>query len=188
MNKKEKEQLKLNYLLQKCVDEQKAIGLHPADDIEIYIVKDPVTNSKCPKTSDGCSMVFDDSNRKIILIKRKCFNVYSTVDLKTLIHHELIHLNLKEDGSMIRHKKDWKLFTKIANKIYEVYGINPLESFSLSCYNQNDGTVRYNTIVECGRCGARSFGFLDETKNYNFNKPCPFCGGKLIYKKVSYLE
>lgn len=186
MNKKEKEQLKLNNLLQECIDEQKAIGLRPADNIEIYIGKDPTTNTRCPKTSDGYSVAFDESKRRVVLIKRKCFDVYSTMNLKTLIHHELIHLNLKDDGSMIRHKKDWKLFTKIANEIHKAYGINPLESFSLSCYDESDGSIRYNTIAECYRCGARSFGFLDETKNYNFNNPCPFCGGKLIYKKASH--
>ena len=125
MNKKEREQLKLNSLLQECANEQKAINLNPASNIEIYIEKDSITNFRCPKLSDGCSVVFDDSNRKVILIKRKCFNAYSDEQLKTLIHHELIHLNLKEDGSMIRHKKDWRLYTKLSNKIRKAYGINP---------------------------------------------------------------
>ncbi len=185
MTKKEKEQLKLNNLLQECIQKQKVIGLNPANNIEIYIEKDVVTNSKCPRFSDGCSIVFSDSNRKAILIKRKCFNVYSSEQLKALIHHELIHLNLKNDGTMIQHKKDWKLFTELANKIYKTYGINPLVSIDLSCYNQDNHSFAHNTIAECDKCGAKSYMFLNETKNYNFNKPCPFCGNKLTYKKAS---
>lgn len=186
MTKKEKVQAKLNKLLEECVKEQKAIGLHPTNNIEIYIGRDPNSGSRCSKYSDGCSFVLENLNKAIILINRKCYDAYSNSNilLKCLIHHELIHLNLKEDGRMIKHNDDWELFTELANRINTAYDIDPLSSYDVSCWNNDKCSPTYNTVAECNKCGAKSFMFLDENKNYKLNKSCPFCGGKLTYKKA----
>lgn len=86
MTKKEKEQLKLNNLLQECIGEQLKIGLHPADNISIYIYKDPETGVVCPKEATGYSALYKNSAKKIILIKRNCFEKYPDSELKCLIH------------------------------------------------------------------------------------------------------
>lgn len=179
MNKKDKEQTELNRLLQECIMEQKNIGLCPTDNIEIYIEKDPISNFKCPKKCCGCCNIFGD--RKAILIKRFCFNFYPINELKTIIHHELIHLNLKENNYSIQHIKDWLEFTALSKKINNHYGINPLVSYAPSCFKDNK--INYNGVAKCPRCGLACYYLIDYSLDYSFNGKCSNCGGKLVYKK-----
>lgn len=183
MTKKEKEQLKLNNLLHECIGEQLKIGLHPADNISIYIYKDPETGVVCPREALGYAVIYKDSPKKIILIRRNCFEKYPTNELKRLIHHELIHLNLKDDGNIINHIKDWKQFTELSNKIYKVYGINPLEKYSISCYKSKNSSPEYNCSSICPRCGLKSHYNIDENIEYDYNLNCSNCGHKMIIEK-----
>lgn len=183
MNKKDREQFEINNLLKDCVDEQKAIGLSPADGIEIYIQKDPKTGYSCPFRFSGLARISLDTKRKVILIRRICFNKYSKNELKNLIHHELIHLNLKEDGEMIGHGKDWKIFSDISKKIYDTYKINPLENYTPECYKTKDSFPEYNYSSICPRCGFKSHYILEEGIEYKFNSRCPNCRKKLVHEK-----
>ena len=181
MNKKEKEQLELNNLLQECINEQLKIGLHPALNIEIYIEKDPITGSKCSNDSHACADIYDDTKRKVILIKRKSYNTYPINELKALIHHELIHLNLKKNGNIIQHIDDWAEFKKLSEKINKFYKINPLSSYEVECFKEKK--IRYNGIARCNNCGFISHYLIDYNLDYDFNSECPNCGKKLVYEK-----
>ena len=86
MNKKDREQFEINNLLKECIDEQKAIGLNPADGIEIYIQKDPITGYSCSYKIYGLAKISSNKKRKVILIRRKCFDKYPKSELKNLIH------------------------------------------------------------------------------------------------------
>lgn len=183
MTKKEREQLKLNQLLQECIDEQKAIGLHPADNIEIYIQKDPITGLSCPNDIYGYGGVHIPTGRRIILIRRKCFDKYPKNELKSLVHHELIHLNLKNDGLIIQHIDDWDLFTELANKIYKTYNINPLEKYSLACFEKKNSIPRYNCTSICPRCGLKSHYVINNDIEYSFDGKCSNCGHDFTYEK-----
>lgn len=183
MNKKEKEQLELNNLLQECINEQKAIRLKPADDIEIYINKDPMTNFMCPRDSFGFGNIYKDTKRKIILIRRMCFDKYPKSELKGLIHHELIHLNLKKDGTPISHYRDWELFTKLSELIKEKYNIDPLKTYDVSCFENKKSIPKYNLFSFCPRCGLKNYFNLENDAEYKFDNECSNCGKKLIYEK-----
>lgn len=183
MTKKEKDQLKLNNLLQECIDEQLKIGLHPADNISIYIYKDPETGVVCPREATGYSALYKNSPKKIILIKRNCFEKYPKSELKCLIHHELIHLNLKEDGDLTKHRRDWKKFAELSQKVYEAYGIDPLESHSISCYKDKKSLPKYNCSSICPRCGLKCHYIINEEIKYNCDIYCSNCGHKLNIEK-----
>lgn len=183
MNKKDREQFEINNLLKECIDEQKAIGLNPADGIEIYIQKDPITGYSCSYKIYGLAKISSNKKRKVILIRRKCFDKYPKSELKNLIHHELIHLNLKEGGKMIGHGKDWKLFTNLSKKIYKAYGINPLEDYTPECYKTKDGVPYYNCTTICPKCGAKGHQILQDGLEYVFDGKCSNCGHKFIIKK-----
>ncbi len=185
MNKKEREQLKLNNLLQECIAEQKAIGLNPVDGIEIYIQKDPISKYSCSRKSYGFSTIEKRTKRKVMLMRRKCFDKYPIHELKSLIHHELIHFNLKENGELTGHGSDWELYTNMSKKVYEAYGFNALETYMAECYKTKDSIPRYNCIVNCSRCGLKNYLFLEEDVEYNFLKRCPNCNKKIIIKKTS---
>lgn len=181
MNKKEKEQLEINSLLKECIDEQLRIGLKPAENIEIYLGKDPVTNEKCNKTAYGFSFVSE--GRNVIIIQKNFYKNMPISQIKRLIHHELIHLNLNKKDEAIEHIKDWKKFTELSNKIKTAYDINPLLGYTVDCFINKKSIPTYNCLSFCPRCGGGVYFVLDEGKEYDFNGTCPNCGEKLVYEK-----
>lgn len=181
MNKKEKEQLKLNSLLQECIDEQLKISLKPTDNIEIFLGQDPVTKEKCNKTAYAFSFVFE--GRNVIVVSRTFYNKTPISEIKRIIHHELIHLNLNEKGEITEHIKDWEKFSELSNKIKKAYGINPLFGYTIDCFENKNSMPKYSCVSTCPRCGGGVHFVLDKTKEYDFNGICPNCGKKLIYKK-----
>lgn len=183
---KDKDILELNRLLQECIAEQKAIGLSPKEDVEIYFSVDPKTKEK-PLRNTGAMVMIDDDDRSFIVITKKYFNVLPTKHIKRLIHHELIHLNSK-DNDLIYHKKDWQKYNELSNKIYQAYNINPLETFSLKCFKEKNDIPKYNYIAKCPRCSLISHYLLDKNIEYNFNIKCHNCGKKLIIKKRLVLD
>ena len=182
MNKKDKEQAELNRLLQECIREQKDVGLCPIDNIEIYFNKDPITGEKCDRNSYGFSAI-DKSDRKFIIISKKYFDKMPIKQIKRLIHHELIHLNLNKDGKMLSHHKDWKEISRLSKVIYDNYNINPLGGYGISCFENKSSEPNYNYSSVCKRCGLETYYVLNEGFEYDFDGRCPNCGARLEYKK-----
>ena len=181
MNKKEKEELELHNLLQECVNEQLAIGLTPKDNIEIYFSKDPITGERPPQNTGAFAMI-DDNNRPFIVMTRTYFKKMPTRCVKRLIHHELIHLNSKEND-LIYHVKNWEIYTNLSNKIFQKYNINPLETYSFECFENKKSIPRYNCVAKCPRCSLISYYMLDDDVEYDLNISCHNCGVKLDIKK-----
>lgn len=176
------DEIEINKLLQECIAEQKAIGLTPKDNIEIYFSVDPKTKEK-PARNTGAVAFIDNDNRPVIVVTKISYKKLPTKYLKVLLHHELIHLNSSENGKLIQHKRDWQKYTELSNKIYQTYDINPLESYSLECFENKDSIPRYNCVASCPRCGLVSYYLIDKIEDYNLNIRCHNCGKKLIIKK-----
>ena len=183
MNKKEFEQIELSSFLQECINEQKEIGLHPLNNIEIYFNVDPITNFKCPNGIQGTACFDIANNRTFILVRKKSFLIMSTEQRKRLIHHELIHCNMNEDNKPINHLKDGELFFRYSKLIQNKYHISPLETYHQSCFDYNEKTINYNASFVCHECGYISHFMYDDTADNDLNKKCPNCGHQLVFKK-----
>ena len=184
MNKKEREQLKLNNLLQECINEQRAIGLTPKNNIEIYFSKDPITKERCRKNSSAFAV--SENDRNFIIISRKYFERMPYKEIKRLLHHELIHLNSIKKNKIIKHIRDWKKFTELSNKVCESYDINPLNNYSIDCFENKNSIPKYNYVIKCPKCGSKTYFMLDDNIEYDLNIKCHNCGTKTnVEKKTS---
>ena len=175
-----KDEIKLHELLQECIEEQKKIGLTPKENTEIYLSMDPKTKERPRKRTAAFAMI-DDDGRPFIVITKIHFKVYPIWYVKSIIHHELIHLN-SSDNKLIRHRRDWEKYTELANKIYEAYGVNPLITYDDKCFKTKESLPEYNCIGECPRCGAKNYYVLREGVEYNPDIWCHNCGVKYIMK------
>lgn len=179
------ENKKVEELLKECIEEQKQIGLMPIDKIEIYLGSDPITKTRCPSNIQAFSIIGKENERSVIIVQKKYFNSINLLQKKSLIHHELIHLNIFNNKRGIEHIKDWKDFAKISEKIKAKYGYDTLANYDIECFKYNQEIPFYNNYCVCPNCGNKTYYVLNKNKKYNFNGNCHNCGHKLIYKQRS---
>ena len=69
------------------------------------------------------------------------------------------------------------IFWKLVKKIKEVYGIDPLVTYTSDCFT-SDKQIRYNRFVECPNCGKKKY-FYHEIGSDKWNSKttkCNNCG------------
>ena len=118
MKKNEKELNDLRNLVNECIEEQKKIGLNPVVN-NIYFDYDPKSRIKIGNRL-GATICNTESSYITLIFKKAYYSIIPLNIKKELIHHELIHANLK-NGRTISHITNWKEFSNMSNKIKKAY-------------------------------------------------------------------
>ena len=181
-NKKELENLR--ELVKECIEEQEKIGLHPANNIEVYFGQDPITKHRPNSTSDAIS-VFRSDGTIAIVFKKNIYDIYDIQKKRELIHHELIHLNLI-NGKPIRHKYDWKEFSIRCQMVFNAYGIDPSVVYSKDCFHDKNN-FKYNRYTVCPRCGRKTYNYISKDSKFFYTwktTNCGNCGAEVEVKTI----
>lgn len=186
MNNEEKEQTKLNKLLQECIEEQNNIGLRPINGVKAYF-KEPITKTKCPQKLGATTAHIEGSDDIFILVNENFFKLMPSKYKKALLHHELIHCILNKNDEPISHMDDWQEFSEISNKIYEVYGFRPIDTYTPDCFSGENKTIEYTDYSSCPRCGHVSYYNFKKRSRYKTRDKCPNCGYELEKKRLTHL-
>ena len=112
MNKR-KELNSLRTLVDECITEQKTIGLNPVVN-NVYFDYDPESHIKIGNKL-GATICNTKTNSVTLIFKRTYFDKIPLNVKKELLHHELIHANLR-DGKTISHITNWRDFLEISKK------------------------------------------------------------------------
>lgn len=116
---KEKELNSLRKLVDECMAEQKAIGLHPVVN-NVYFNYDPESHIKIGNRL-GATICNIKTSSITLLFKKTYFDKIPSSVKKELVHHELIHANLR-DGKTISHITNWRDFLEISKKLKRLMG------------------------------------------------------------------
>lgn len=171
---KGKELNSLRELVEECIAEQKAIRLHPVVN-NVYFDYDSESHIKIGNKL-GATICNIKTNSITLIFKRAYFDKIPLNVKKELVHHELIHANLK-DRKTISHITNWREFSKISKKIKEAYGIDPLVTYTSDCFT-NDKQIRHNRFINCPNCGSKKY-FYHETGSGKWGSKttkCNNCG------------
>lgn len=170
----------LNNMVMECIQEQKAIGLKPCEDVRATI--DRLEDGRFIKLSASACVTYNKEKGYGVmtfnlLILQNCTRNY----IKAEIHRLLCNLNLTRYGNMVVLKKsNWKRLVKMYSLINDNYGEYDM-FFSVDLMNflsENKGKEDEELI--CSVCGFRVVvkkGMLDLNKRF-----CGRCSGKFIKK------
>lgn len=112
----------LEKLVRECINEQKKIGLKPAENIKVFIDYCEDIHFGLSKTANGAAAYLKTKDYGVLLINSISLENLDVNQVKTILHHELLHLNLTPSKNILTHtKQSWKKFVKLSKKIEEAY-------------------------------------------------------------------
>lgn len=153
MERKEITREELEKMVLECIEEQKKIGLKPAENIKVFIDYSEDIHCRIGNDVRGVAVYVKSKDMGFLGINSTSLKYEDENRVRATIHHELIHLNLTPNKNILVHtKQNWKKFERLCNMVEKAYPQYKMhETFSPEIFHPENKGREVKTYI-CPVC------------------------------------